>query len=377
MKILHVITGLSTGGAEMMLLKVLERLDSRFSPYVISLTSLGEIGPRIQALGIPVETLGMKSGVPNPVVFARLVGRLKALRPEVVHTWLYHADLLGGLAARLVGAPAIAWNIRCSNLPRDKSKWTTRAIAHLCARISHWMPDRIVCNSQAARSVHINMGYDPERFVVIPNGFDLGHFYPDPASRYSVRLELGIPEIALLIGLIARFDPQKNHQGFFEAVGQLHRRQPDVHFLLAGAGVEQSNPAIWEWVQRFGAAEVIHLLGLRRDIPRLTAALDIASSSSYTEAFPNVIGEAMACGIPCVVTDVGDSAYIVGDTGKVVPPGDATALAAAWAQLLAMPETDRCALGERARARVAEHFEIGAVVKRYEAFYEDMRNCFP
>ena len=370
-----IITGLSTGGAEMMLLKLLERLDpARFSPHVISLTSLGEIGPRIQALGIPVEVLGMRPGrLPSPITFARLVQRLKAIKPDVVHTWMYHADLVGGLAARLAGVPTIAWNIRQSNLSRDHTKWSTRAVAHLCAKASRWIPDRIVCNSQTARAIHISIGYDPRHFIILPNGFDLSRFYPDPSSRHAVRTELGLPDHALLIGLIARFDPQKNHQGFCEAAGQLHQQQPEVHFLLAGMDIDEKNPLIREWVQRYGIAEVTHLLGLRQDIPRLTATLDIASSSSsYGEAFPNVIGEAMACGVPCVVTDVGDSAYIVGDAGRVVAPGDMTGLAAAWAQLLAMPDTERRALGQRARARIAEHFEIGAVVKRYEAFYEEL-----
>ena len=358
----------------MMLLKLLERLDpARFPPHVISLTLLGEVGPRIQALGIPVEALGMLPGwLPNPITFARLVQRLKALKPDIVHTWMYHADLVGGLAARLAGVPAIAWNIRHSNLSRDQTKWSTRAVAHLCAKASRWIPDRIVCNSKTARDIHIGIGYDPKHFIILPNGFDLSRFYPDPLSRHAVRTELGIPAHAPLIGLIARFDPQKNHQGFFEAAGQLHQQQPEVHFLLAGMGIDQKNPAIRAWLQCNGIAAVTHLLGLRQDIPRLTAALDIASSSSYGEAFPNVIGEAMACGVPCVVTDVGDSAYIVGDTGRVVAPGDMTGLAVAWAQLLAMPESERRALGQRARARVAEHFEIGAVVKRYEAFYEGL-----
>lgn len=374
MKVVQIITGLSTGGAEMMLLKLLERLDPvRFSPQVISLTSLGEIGPRIQALGITVEALGMRSGrLPNPITFARLVQRLKALKPDVVQTWMYHADLVGGLAARLAGVPAIAWNVRHSNLSRDMNKWTTRAVVHFCAKISRWTPDRIVCNSQTSRSIHIDTGYHPDRFVVLPNGFNLNRFCPDPSARATVRQELGIPEMTPLIGLIARFDSQKNHRGFLEAAGQLHLQWRDVHFLLVGAGVDQSNPAIREWVERYGVDEITHLLGLRQDIPRLTAALDIASSSSYGEAFPNVIGEAMACGVPCVVTDVGDSAYIVGDTGQVVAPGDMTGLAVAWAQLLAMPDTERQALGERARARIVEHFEIGAVVKRYEAFYEEL-----
>lgn len=374
MKVVFIITSLSTGGAEMMLLKLLERLDSRFSPHVISLASLGTIGPKIQALGIPVEALGMKPGAfsYNVLACARLVRRLKVLKPDIVHTWMRHADFLGGLIARFAGVPAIAWNIRHSNLPRYKSKWSTRAIGYLCAFISHWIPDQIVCNSQAGQSIHINMGYDPENFLVIPNGFDLSHFQPNPTARSAVRYELGLTDNVLLIGLIARLDPQKNNQGFLEAAGILHREKPDIHFLLVGAGMEKSNMAVQRWIQRYGISEVTHLMGLRQDIPRLTAALDIAVSASYGEAFPNVIGEAMACGIPCVVTNVGDSAYIVGDVGRVVSSGDVAGLAAACQQLLALPESERLALGERARARIEKHFEISLIRKKYEMLYDKL-----
>jgi len=372
-KVCFIITGLTSGGAESMLLKLLERIDrAKFSPDVISLTDIGVIGPRMAALGVPVGVIGMNPGVPDPRGVFRLMSRLREIRPDIVHTWMYHADLLGGLAARLSAVPAIAWNIRNSDLSPGKTKWGTRVVVRACASLSTVIPDRIICCSMTAQRVHTDLGYDPSLFVVIPNGFDLERFHSDEASRADVRRELAIPEKSPVIGLIARFDPQKNHQGFFEAAGRLHTQRPDVHFLLAGEGVETINPAIAAWMAEAGIGSVTHLLGLREDISRLTAALDIASSSSWGEAFPNVVGEAMACGVPCVVTDVGDSAYIVGDTGRVVPSGDPRALADTCAELLALPESERRALGERARARVKENFELGSVVKRYEAFYDEL-----
>jgi glycosyltransferase involved in cell wall biosynthesis len=209
--------------------------------------------------------------------------------------------------------------------------------------------------------------------VVIPNGFDLARFQPDALARVAVRAELGVADDVPLVGLIGRFDPQKNHAGFFEATGYLHRRLPMVHFVLAGKGIDEGNRALMRMVEAAGVCHVTHLLGLRSDIPRLMAALDVlASSSSYGEAFPNVLGEAMASGVPCVVTDVGDSAYIVGDTGQVVLPGDMAGLAAAMEDVLTLPPAEKAALGERARARVAEHFEIGRVVRQYETFYDDL-----
>jgi glycosyltransferase involved in cell wall biosynthesis len=374
LKIVFIITGLSTGGAEMMLLKVLERLDTRFSPYVISLTSLSEIGPRIQALNVPVEALGMKPGrVPNPIAFARLVGRLKALKPEVVHTWMYHADLLGGLAARLAGVRAVGWAIHYSNLSRRDNKYSTLAVMKICSLLSDWLPDQILSCSEAARLTHVAYGYPAKKMVVVPNGFDTTLFQPDTAVRIRIREELGISVETPLVGLIGRFDLQKNHFGFIKAATYLHCRLSNVHFLLAGKGVDKENDRLVCAIEQAGLTGSMHLLGLRSDVQSLMAALDVyASSSSYGEAFPIVVGEAMACGVPCVVTDVGDSAYIVGDTGRVVLPGDMTGLAVALEALLTLPHVERIALGERARGRVTEHFEIGAVVKRYEAFYEEL-----
>lgn len=373
MHVLYIITGLSTGGAETMLLKLLERIDRRrYVPMVVSLTTLGEIGPRIAALGIPVQALGMAPAFPSPIRLLRLIRLIRRIRPDIIHTWMYHADLLGGLAARLAGVKAVAWCIRNSNLDRDKTSFTTRAVVGACAPLSKWLPSKILTCSENARDVHVACGYAAKKMVLVPNGFDLTRFKPDEQARKKIRAELGLDEATPLVGLIGRFDPQKNHAGFIEAAGLLHRQMPQVHFVLAGKGVDQDNPALKLTMNSAGVAANIHLLGLRSDIPALMAALDVLASSSYGEAFPNVLGEAMACGVPCVVTDVGDSAFIIGDTGIVVASGDMVGLAAGLEDLLALLPQERAALGERARARVAEYFEIGAVVRRYEDFYEGL-----
>lgn len=373
MKLAFVITTLDTGGAQAMLLKVLEHIDRRrFSPHVISLTTTGEVGPHISALGIPVEALGMKPGWPSPFAFCRLVRRLRAIRPEVIHTWMYHPDLLGGLAARLAGISALGWGIRHSDLSRHANKVSTLAVVAACARLSHWLPKRIMANSEVARQAHVNRGYAAEKMVVVPNGFDLTRFRPDSMAKMEVRRELGVAAEAPLVGLIGRFHPQKNQLGFIDAATILHRRMPEVHFILAGKGMDSGNVALLQAAKSAGLAEVCHFLGRRNDIPRLMAALDVLASSSIGEAFPNVLGEAMACSVPCAVTDVGDSAYIVGDTGKVVASGDMTGLAAALESLLKLPLDQRRSLSEQARARVTECFEIGKVVRMYEAFYEEL-----
>jgi len=371
-KLLHIITGLDTGGAEMALYRLLSRLSPTYQVHVISLTSIGEVGKRIQELGVPVDALGMRSGIPNPIAILRLAFKLRKIQPDIVHTWMYHADLMGGLAARLAMVSALTWSIRNTNLSPDRTKRTTRAVVRVCGLLSGILPDRIISCSQTARDIHVARGYDESRFVIIPNGFDLSSYRPDPTARVEMRQELGIPAEAPVIGLVARLDPLKNHQGFFEAAGILHFSRPDVNFVLAGKDIEPGNPAVAAWMRAAGVEHVTHLLGLRNDIPRLTAAFDVATSSSWGEAFPNVVGEAMACGVPCVVTDVGDSAFIVGDTGLVVKPGDVHALAAAWEKLLMLSPSERQALGQFARTRVAENFELQKVTTSYEAFYEEL-----
>ena len=373
MKILHIITDLSTGGAEIMLLKLLERLSPRFQSHVVSLTDSGEIGERIIAMGVPIETLGMSPGVPSLQGLLRLFRRIRQLQPDMVQTWMYHADLVGGLATRLAGIKALAWNIRNSDLSPNKTKQSTQIVVRLCARLSSRFPARILCCSVAARRIHEKLGYAAEKFIVVPNGFDLSRFRFEPAARAAVRCELKIDETAQVVGLIARYGPQKNHSGFIEAAAKLHAVRPDVHFLLAGRGVDASNATLADNLEKAGIGAVTHLLGLRNDVPRLMAALDVCvSASSYGEAFPNVLGEAMACGIPCVVSDVGDSAAIVGDTGRVVAPGDVKGFATAIEALLELPRDVRQRLSTRCRARVAEYFEIGQIVRQYEACYESI-----
>ena len=370
-KVAHVINSLPVGGAEAMLLKLLTHSDrGAFAHRVYTLLSpAGTLAGAVANL-VPVRELGMGRDIPNPMRVFQLARWLRDDPPDLVQTWLYRSDLVGGLATRLSRIPApVVWNIRNGTLD-DSSKRRTRWVVKVCARASTWLPHAIICCSPAAFRIHAALGYDASKFDVIPNGFDLAAFRPDPIARLAVRQELCIPPETLIIGLVARFDPQKDHRNFIAAAGQLHASMPHVHFVLCGPGVTLQNSQLVEWITAADITSVSHLLGERHDMPNLTAALDLASSSSfYGEAFPNAIGEAMACEIPCVVTDVGDSAYIVGDTGQVVPCRDAEALAKAWERLLNLGHDERRALGRLARLRVAQNFSIGAVVRSYEETY--------
>jgi len=374
LQVTHIITDLSTGGAELMLYKLLAHLDhGQFSCRVISLTSDGPIGDKIRALGVPVQFLGMRPGFPDPLAILRLVGWLRRTPPDLVQTWMYHADLVGGVAARLAGRAPVIWGIRNSNLDLLQSKRSTGWTVRTCAFLSNRLPQRIVSCSETARRIHIGLGYRADKMVVIPNGFDLELFHPDLSARTELRKELGVPQSVPVIGLVGRFDPQKDHQNFIQAAVILAVRFSETHFILCGDGISLENPLLAGWIDSSGLGKYFHLLGRREDMPRVTAALDLAcSSSAYGEAFSNVLGEAMACEVPCVATDVGDSAYIIAETGRVVPPHDPQALANAMIDLLALAPGQRFALGVAARQRLEKYFEIHAITKSFEQLYQQI-----
>jgi glycosyltransferase involved in cell wall biosynthesis len=370
-KVTHVITALPRGGAQSVLFQLLERMDkSRFDMDVVSLADQGVVGQKIAELGVPVKALNMGRRFPNPVKILRLARWLRIRKPDLVQTWLYHGDLVGGLAARLAGR-LVLWNLRQSDLDPRSTRRATMLTAKTCARLSRIVPRTIVCCSEASREVHTGLGYDGERMTVIGNGVDLDRYRPDTTAGAALRKEIGVNEGARLVGLVARFHPQKDHQTFLTAAAQVCAHVDDVHFVLCGEDVDDSNAVLGDLIRQTGFADRFHLLGVRDDIPQVTGAFDLAmSSSSYGEGFPNVLLEAMACGVPCVTTDVGDSARIAGSTGWVTPPGDAKALAAALAQALALSPSELAAKATAARARAEEAHSISRMIQAYEGLYE-------
>lgn len=369
MKILHLITGLSTGGAETMLYKLVSKMDrDKFEIQVISLTDIGPIGEKIEELGIPVRSLGMARGIPDPRMIFKLAKWLRRDTPDLIQTWMYHADLVGGVAAKISGVIPVVWNIRHSNLDPEGNKKTTIWTAKACAKLSYFLPLKIICCSYASKEVHNYLGYNKNKMIVIPNGFDLDVFSPSKDARKKARRLLGLSDETILVGLIARFDPQKDHKSFFQAAGILHKDYPAVHFMLFGDDISWDNSCISAWIDDADIRPVTHLLGRQGDMPSFQAALDITSSSSYGEGFPNVIGEAMACGVPCVVTDVGDSARIVGNSGYVVPPRDSVALANSLKKMIELGE-ERKKLGMLARKRIEDNYSLEKVVSQYEKIY--------
>ncbi len=370
MKVLHIITDLGQGGAEMMLYKLLSGMDRElFEPVVISLLDGGPVCEKIEVLGVPIYSLSMRRGLPTPRVLLRLYRLVRECNPDLIQGWMYHGNIAAWLAKKMSGGqPKVCWNIRHSVYDLAYEKRLTRMLIRLGSFLSNRV-DTVIYNSSVSRVQHEKLGYDAARSVVIPNGFDTAIFRPDEDARRSVRRELGASDETCLVGLIGRYHPMKDHENFLKAAEIILAHSNDVRFLLAGSGVDFANKELLIQLEANGLQNSVFLLGERSDIPRLTAALDIACSSSYGEAFPNVIGEAMACGVPCVVTDVGDSAWIIGDTGRVVPPRNPHAMADEIIQLLNLPECERKVLGNRARRRIEENFRLDKIVRHYETLY--------
>lgn len=371
LRVVHVINSFEFGGAEAMLCNLVLRTDaSQFETHVCALIDdLRTATPLLDA-GMRIETMGMRPGVPDPRGVFRLARHLAAIKPDVVQTWMDHSNLIGSLGARL-GSPGAAqvWGVHHSDHVPGKTKRSTLMTVGACARLSYALPRRIVCCAEHGVKLYARAGFDGGKLTFIPNGFDTERFHPSGVTRAAVRAELGIAAGTPVVGLVARYDPLKDHATFLRAAARLRR---DVRFVTCGARVDEGNAELIALIESLGLRGRVHLLGARRDVPRIYAALDVLASSSISEAFPLVVGEAMACGVPCAVTDVGDSAAIVGHTGRVVPPSDPLALARAMGELLAMPAEQRRLNAMAARRRVVENFDLNAVTRRYEAMYAEL-----
>lgn len=358
-RILHLITSLDRGGAQTMLGRLVERLDrARFEPLVVSLIDGGAQGRALEAAGIRVLGLGMRRGIPSLAAVRRLRRVVRAERPALIQSWLYHADLLALVAA---GGVPVAWNIRLSSIAGERHRWQLCILRRSLVVLSR-RPACVMVNSEAGKRLHEALGYRPRRWEVVPNGFDVDLFRPDPRRRAEERRRLVLDDRQRVIGMVARVDGMKDHATFLAAASAVAAERGDVRFLLIGAETERLAVP-----QRL--AGVMQALGERDNLHELLPALDLMVLASKGEGFPNAVGEAMACGVPCVASDVGDAAQIIAVTGAVVPPGDPRALAAAMLRLLDLPPDRLAELGAAARERIVAHYSLAAAVRRYETIY--------
>ncbi|WP_070989950.1 glycosyltransferase [Halofilum ochraceum] len=367
MSVLHVITGLATGGAQQVLHRVLVHGTSESGRVtVLSLGDEGTYGSRIRALGVRVYTLGMRRGLPGPAALARLNAVVRKTRPDCIHGWMYHGNLAAWLARNLApGRPALAWNIRHSLSDPSAEKPLTRQVLRWNRRLSG-APEALIYNSHRAREQHETFGFCSGKGRVIPNGFDLPASPPDLGTMAEVRASVDLPKDALVVGHVARFHPMKDHAGFLRTAVRIAQTRDDVYVVLIGQGVTPDNAELTALIPKTLESR-FRFLGARTDAQDLMRAMDVLCLSSRGEAFPNVLGEAMARGVPCVATDVGDSAALIGETGCVVAPRDDAALFRGLTSMLERTPDELRALGVAARERVEACFGMNMMIHQYDA----------
>lgn len=372
LRVMNVITELGTGGAESQLhILASEMTRAGHEVCVVSLIGGGIFAHRLRENGVHVVELNTRGLASATGSLFRLIRIMRRFKPDLVQSWLYHADLLTTMARPLAGQIPMLWNIRCAELdPTDHSK-TLISIMRLLARLSS-LPAAVIANSEAGRRAHELLGYRVRRWAIIPNGIDTERYRPPNVDRRLVRRTLGLPNDVPLIGLVGRYHPMKDHSNFLKAAAIVRRRRENVGFVLVGRGLDADNAELTEMIATFGLQDAVHLLGERRDIAEVNWAVDVATCSSYSEGFPNAIAEAMSCGIPCITTDVGDAAAIVGDAGRVVPARDPESLASAMLDLVALSDEARMQIGRQARERVIANYSVIRLRERYTELYREL-----
>lgn len=359
--ITHIITGLNIGGAERALHNLLAGgLQKYFDNRVISLTGMGHYGPLLVEAGITVASLDMTR--PSLATLWRLRQAIRAQQPDLAQGWMYHGNLAASVGRRFgeMGTK-LAWNIRCSREGSEQLKGMTNAMVRLGGWVSSG-PDAIIYNSVRSLEQHEAEGYASASAEVIPNGFDTAKWYPDPAAAVRLRQELGLAGNVRIIGFVARAHPEKDPANLFQAYMQMAQQFQDCHLVCVGKGLVDIAPPGLDLSR-------VSFLGERYDIPRIMSGFDLLCLTSQVEGFPNVIGEAMACAVPCVSTDVGDAAMIVGETGWIVPPRNSEALADALLKAIGQPESERALRAKAARQRIIDHYSLPLLVDRYRNLY--------
>lgn len=375
--ILYVITSLSVGGAQKALLNLASSDFSRdYPPVVIALVEVDGVQQQFVDAGIPVHVLGINRLAKLPWLLPRLFAVVRKIKPRVIHGWMHHGNLFATLAWWFAGCrPVLLWGMH-----HTPEKATLERAQHvLVLKIGRWLsrfPRHIVYVSRRSMQRHAELGYAMQHAQVIANGIPLCNHVGQAVDYARVRQELGIPADARVIGSLTRYVPEKDIPNLLNAIRLYQEKGEEAHFLLAGEGMNSLNPALQSLLNVLPDRAKVHLLGVRTDAQRLIAALDIATLSSQREAFPLFLAEAMALGVPCVATDVGDIAEFVADTGKIVPVADAAALADAWSTVLNQTPQQREKLGQQARQRVAARYSLDAVIASYQQLLATTPNIY-
>ena len=374
MHLFFLIRSLGHGGAERQLTELVKGLDpARCQVTVATFYDGGALRSEIEGLpGVRVISLGKKGRWDLLPFVWRLARVVRAARPDFLHGYMGTANELCSLMGWLYGG-RVVWGLRMSNRDLTRYDWLTA----LTTRTGAWFSksaDLIISNSFAGQRDCTAAGYAAERMVVVHNGIDIARFHPDAGAGRAMRREWGIPDGAPLIGMIGRLDPQKDHPTFLRAAALVAQQRPDVRFICVGNGPDDYRAALQTQARDLGLNGSAMWTPASNNVLGVYNALDLATlPSANGEGFANVVGEAMACGVPVVVTDAGDSALIVANAEQVVPIRQPEALAAAWLRVLALTPDERARLGAQQRARIEENFQVRHLVEKTLAAMEGIR----
>ncbi|MEH8015843.1 glycosyltransferase [Rheinheimera muenzenbergensis] len=373
MKVCHVITSLDIGGAELVLYRLLSaQLINAEDISVITLRPEGVLAAKLREVGFKVYSLNVTGLLSLIFAVMKLSKLLKVINPDVVQSWLYHADFITSLSSLWLKNIRYVWGIHTCQLPKGKP--ATWLIMKCCALLSHRVPDKIVCVAQAAQQLHVRSGYAADKITVIPNGFAVSEYAPEPGLRQALRRELQLPLSAITVGIIARWHVDKGQDIMLEAIKRLQIANPEVIFLFVGRGCDADNKEMARLINACPYPEKILALGERSDIPALLNAIDVFCMPSRTEAFPLALGEAMCAALPVVATNVGDVEYMTGNLVTLANPADSASLAECLSSVLANSAEYRAQLGRNLHKRVSEHFSIDQMVKRYQQLYSSLQS---
>lgn len=369
MKILYVITSIGTGGSESMLKNIASSLVKKNEIMIICLKKDEDYAINLRKIGINVYCLELESWTTLIKCFVILVKKILDFKPKIVHTWLYHSDLIGGLAAYFCRVPIIIWSIRSSNFINSDTSKQIKLVVWLCAKLSWFLPCKIQSCSQSGMIVHEKFGYKKDIFEYIPNGVDLSRFNINRSIRIRERGALGIEENTPIILLPARFDSIKNHADFILMAKILLGMRGDIFFIMIGEGVNNKNTFITNMLLDYKVENNFKLLGLQLEPENIMRAADIVVLTSKSEAFPNVLIEAMSCGVKCFSTDVGDASIILG-VENIVPVGDMNLMANYCFDYLGKSDYIRNNDAYKLRSIVENNYDINTIIFKYEEMYK-------
>jgi glycosyltransferase involved in cell wall biosynthesis len=377
-RILFLTRTLGIGGRQRQLVTLVNGLDrTRFDVTVVTFYDGGEFGEQLKReLGVRVLSLGKKGRWDMGAFAFRLPAAMRKVHPHIIHGYGMVANELSWLMGRLYHA-RVVWGVR-NMAPELASKQNVPTNIINKFGIRQWLSakvDLIIANSQAGYRSFAAHRYATQRMVVIPNGIDVDYFSPLARERGKALCQQWTrTENCELIGIAGRIVPRKGHPTFLKAAALLAGIFPHVRYVCIGSSPDAYVAELQNLSQQLGIADKVIWAGWEQDMPAAYNALTVATivTEEEQEGFPNVVGEAMACGVPCVVTDVGDAALIVGDTGDIVPMKDSPSLARAWERLLSLSEVERRNLGRRARLRIKECYTVPLLVQRTQEVLESL-----